>query len=104
MLSQELPRHGKASSIKVGVSLHAGVSLWSWVLYKYHDCSHAAFSSMAWALCPSSSLPELMEILYTWIWPLPKDTPHGSVLCTWMQWREPREEGARSHPTGSRTW
>lgn len=75
MLSQELPHHVKASPIRVGVSLHTGVSLCSWVLHKHHDCSHAASSSMAWALSLSFSLPELMEILYTWSWPLPKDTP-----------------------------
>jgi len=33
------------------------------------------FSSTARAPSPGVSLPELMEILYTWSWPLPKDTP-----------------------------
>lgn len=38
---------------------------------------------MAWAPSLRVSLPELMEILYTWSWPLPKDTPASQrALCS----------------------
>lgn len=92
-------RNGPAP-IKAGVSLHAGISPSSqpiadiWVIYEHHYSLAGAHSILPLQSClglsPRVSLLELMEILYTWSWPLPKDTPviWKEQLCTSKQIRE----------------
>lgn len=100
MLSLGPSRHGKALPLseQVGAARRGPGSLTS-VMDEHCDCS------AAWAPSPAARLPEFMEILHTWSWPLPKATPASqreSLLTALCSARD-APEGSRSQDMASST-